>query len=434
MDPHEQAIDVDRNSMLLESQPESTDIAPQESGTIFQKGMLICIGIFVTTFATDQRLAKIPLRSYLKNQLHLDAKTMAAFFAIVGFAWYLKPIAGIIADAIPLFGTRRRHYLLLASFGGAVAWAVMVLLPTSYMMLLYAVLIANVFTVLGSTVIGGILVDLGKEHQATGRLSAYRLGVMNLTVLLGFIVGGRIATMNFSVTALLCAGCLVIMGICVFPLLPEKPQIARSFALSNAWSQSKTILTSGSMWGIVSLTFLFYVAPGFQSLLYYYQQNRLHMSDATIGNVSAVNAAMAILGGLSYAVVCKHWNLRTLLFVGILINAAASLFYLFYTSPISAYYIEAANGFVSTLGLIPLYDVAARATPKGSEALGYSLIMAIGNFGIAMSDIAGTWIAANYHVDFIGMVWMNFLTTAVVLFLIPLLPATLFAIREGQRA
>ncbi len=429
MDPVEQAIDLETVGSVGPVGEE-----PAHSGTIFQKGWLICIGVFVTTFATDQRLAKIPLRSYLKNHLHLDAKVMAAFFAIVGVAWYLKPVAGIVADSFPLFGTRRRHYLLLASFGGAIAWAAMALLPTSYNMLLYAVLIANVFTVLGSTVIGGILVDLGKEHRATGRLSAYRLGVMNLTVLLGFIVGGRIASMSFNVTALLCAGCLAIMGFCVIPLLPEKPEPKRRFALGNAWTQSQTILTSGSMWGIVTLTFLFYVAPGFQSLLYYYQQNKLHMSDAVIGNVSAVNAAMAILGGLSYALVCRKWSLRTLLYVGIFINAAASLFYIFYTSTTAAYYIEAANGFVSTLGLIPLYDVAARATPKGSEALGYSLIMAIGNFGIAVSDIAGTWIASQFHVDFIHMVIINFATTAVVLFLIPFLPSVLFAVREGQKA
>ena len=47
---------------------------------------------------------------------------MATFWAIVTFAWYVKPLAGFICDAYPLFGTRRRGYMLRDSLLAGLFW------------------------------------------------------------------------------------------------------------------------------------------------------------------------------------------------------------------------------------------------------------------------------------------------------------------------
>src|SRR5689334_426323 len=59
-------------------------------------------------------IADLPFRFLLKDRLHLSASQMSGFMALAIFTNYIKPLAGILTDSVPLFGTRRRHYLLFS--------------------------------------------------------------------------------------------------------------------------------------------------------------------------------------------------------------------------------------------------------------------------------------------------------------------------------
>ena len=112
-------------------------------------------------------------------------------------------------------------------------------------------------------------------------------------------------------------------------------------------------------------------------------------------------------------------------------NVASTLFYLGYHSWVSALMIESLAGFVGTLAQLPLFDLAIRATPRGSEAFGYSLMMSVWNIGMSLSDVFGSWLFAHYHLNFMNLVWLNAGTTALALLAIPFLPARIVAARGG---
>src|SRR5579862_91003 len=69
---------------------------------------LISAGLFVTTMGQPGVIGALPFRFLLKNQFHMNAADQANFFAIATFAWYFKPLAGLLVDSFPLFGTPRR--------------------------------------------------------------------------------------------------------------------------------------------------------------------------------------------------------------------------------------------------------------------------------------------------------------------------------------
>jgi MFS family permease len=397
--------------------------------------VLICIGIFVTTIATDKQLAQLPLRSFLKDTLGLAPEQMATFLFITGIAWYLKPLAGILSDAVPLFGTRRRSYLLLSTIFGMASWGAMSVVPLTYHTVLVTMTLANVMAMVASTVIGGLLVDAGRRTNATGRLSAMRMVMMNSAALVAGPVGGFIAAREFRLAPIAGVVLMFALGVVSWKLMREE---RRRHSGREVWSgtvqQLKTIVRSWPLLATVGLTFLHYVAPGFQSLLYYHQKNALRIGDAQIGMIGLVNGLTAVAGALVYGLVCRRFNLRTLLYGGMTLNALSILFYYGYRSLPAAFFIEGAAGFVGMLGLLPLYDLSARATPRGSEALGYSLIMSVGNFAISLSDVSGAYMAKAFHLGFTDMVWINAGTTAAILFFIPLLPHVLVARREGDSA
>ena len=64
-----------------------------------------------------------PLTHYLKEIQGWDAVQIAASLAVLDVPWIMKPLYGMMSDFLPLFGYRRRSYLLLANIGAIAAFA-----------------------------------------------------------------------------------------------------------------------------------------------------------------------------------------------------------------------------------------------------------------------------------------------------------------------
>jgi len=129
-------------------------------------------GILAVQLAQPQVLARIPIQNLLKNELHASRTATSAFFFWIGFPWYFKAFVGIFTDAFPLFGTRRRSYILINTSLGAISWAALLFTPHQYGKLLTVALIVNFFMVITSTVIGGYMVESAQRTAGSGRFSA----------------------------------------------------------------------------------------------------------------------------------------------------------------------------------------------------------------------------------------------------------------------
>ncbi len=399
---------------------------------------LIGAGVFATTLS-QPGVISLPFQNLLKSDLHVSREAMASFFAISTFAWNLKPIAGIFTDSIPLFGSRRKNYLVFSAVLAAALYFAVGVVPRTYLSILVTMVLANCMLVVGSTVVGGLAVEIGQRDKATGRTNSARYFVMNACTLIGGPLGGFLAARAFGVTAF--AGGLIALSVVPFALwLIKEPRIAAAQlsgtapnAQAQGWAnakskfreQFKNILKSKTLWIASGLLFLVYISPGFSTPLYYYQIDTLKLSSQFIGNLAVLSGGFGILGALIYAYLCRKLDLRTLLYISIVISTIGTVCYLFYTSGRNAMFIESENGFLATIAELALMDLAARATPKGSEGLGFALMMSVRNGGQSLSDIFGSWLIDQHHVSFFKLVWLNAGTTALVLAVIPFLPAIL---------
>jgi predicted MFS family arabinose efflux permease len=95
--------------------------------------------------------------------------------------------------------------------------------------------------------------------------------------------------------------------------------------------------------------------------------------------------------------------------------------------------ITALAGVTQTLAMLPVYDLAARGTPPGSEALGYSVMMSVWNLTNSLSDWTGSTLFTRYGLTFHHLVWLNAGTTALVLLAVPFLPSALLRSRDGEK-
>jgi predicted MFS family arabinose efflux permease len=398
--------------------------------------VLVGWGLVVTTLGQMKSLGLLPTQFLLKTDLKLSATEMAGFMSLAILPWSFKPIAGLVADGLPLLGSRRKSYLVLGAGGAGLLWLALGMVPRTFQSLLVTAFLLNVAMVVASTVVGGLLVEGAQTYRATGLLSSLRLLVINVAGIGASFVGGYLATLAFQWTSFVAAAlCLSMMPITL--LLLREPRLPRrtgshASVLWGAWERLVAVLRARSLWIAGGLFFLVQISPGLWTPLFYYQTNTLHFSSEFIGTLGVISGIMGLLGSFVYPVICRHLRLRVLLALAIICTVASNVAYLGYVSARTAMIIEGAAGLGLTLAQLPLFDLAARATPKGSEALAYSLMIAFWNLGLSLSDVLGSWLFDRFGQTFMNLVWVNAGTTAAVLVVIPFLPARLVDRKEGQ--
>lgn len=394
----------------------------------WRASVVIMTGVIATYLAQDRALGRIPVRNMLKNAMQLDRGETATFLFLIGFAWYLKPLFGAVIDAFPLFGSRRRSYMVLGTVLVIAGWTATGLVPHTYLPLLIAMTLTNTAMVLASCATGGLLVETAQASNATGRLAGIRQTVQSICLLISAPASGYLAGFAFGWTALTSA--LVASSLIPVALLLMKETYLPPRPLSALWDQLRVIGKARTMWLASLISFLFYISPGLDTALFYKQQNDLHMTPQMQGWLDFCAYATMIVTSLLYLWLCRKLRLQSLLVLGIGSSAATTLLYVFYDSVPAAFAIGIVNGFGSAMAELAFLDLSARATPKGSESLGYALLLSVRNVALFSTDILGAKLLDNYGWHFNSLVWINSLTSLAAIPLLLLLPMALRRARD----
>jgi len=405
----------------------------EDGNSLTNAAIVIIVGVLATTLAQPQVLARLPLQNLLKNELHVDRAANAAFFFWAGLAWYFKPIAGVLTDAFPVFGSRRKSYILISTVLAVLSWVGLYVTPHHYQDLLWTCIAINTFMVVASTVVGGYMVETAQAASGSGRLTAIRQFVQQVCAIIVGPSAGYLASIAFGWTAAACGGVMfLLVPATVLFLNEQRRRIKSRELLDNAGKQLVKIGRAKTMWAAAGLMALFYVAPGFATAVFYKQQNDLHMSTQAQGFLQLISGVCGVLAAVGYGLLCRRLNLRALLFGSLILGTAANLGYLFYSSVTNAQVIEGLNGFGYTLAELALMDLAVRATPSGSEGLGFSLMMSVRNLALFGTDWFGSMLLETYNVPFSSLVIANSVTTLMTVPLVLLLPAILISKKDAE--
>jgi predicted MFS family arabinose efflux permease len=227
------------------------------------------------------------------------------------------------------------------------------------------------------------------------------------------------------------------------PPLPPRVAHGRWFmeqhlhVIASIWQQIKNVLRPEMLLPAL-LMFFIQAVPTFRSTSFYeYQTKTLHYSDAALGWLGLAGYAVALLSSGVYAWWCRKASLRASLYLAIFVTALSCLPYLFYTAYTPymprAMAIEGVGTFLQYLAYLPLFDLAVRCTPKGSEALGYSLLLSVWNIGLMIGGKTGPmlyerWLNKNMN----DLIWINALVTLAGVVIVFLMPKTLVDKSEGK--
>jgi BT1 family len=407
------------------------------SGGLWRWAVVIGVGIFATTLAQSGTL-DLPLRNLLTSKFEIvqldpcveatgSLHTISQFFGIAAFPWYFKFIVGVFSDSVPLLGTMRRHYVLLSGTAAAILWLLAGQIQYSYLSLLAIITAVETMLVVCSTVTGALLVEVGQRLDAAGRLVAARIFVEGICAVVAGPLAGVLAGVPFQISA-------IVGAIIAFTVVPvafiwlNEPATAKYqvSAIVDVRDELRGILRSRVLWLAAGFIFVASMPQIFPTLLWNYQKCEMRLSDPTIGYLRAAGGAGTVLAAMIYAVIYRWSSLRTLIALGIVGSSFGSLSYVFYYSVPAALVIETANGFLTTLWLLAMMEMAVWVAPQSAEAAAFALLMGAYNLGTAVGDYLFSDLVDWSVLGFSGIAELSAVGTILMIALLRFLPNDLF--------
>ena len=399
--------------------------------------VIIGIGIFATNLAQPSSLNYF-LRRWIETNDSGCGLDMAEFFALGSLPWYFKMLFGLVMDSVPLLGTRRRYYLVFSATCASALW--LALSKSSSPQL--TIIAINTMLVIGSTAVGGLIVEAGQIFKAAGRLVSVRNFVESGCALLAGPLSAKLALLPVSTaTAMVAAISFSIVPIAMIWLREPTPVTYDKGALKNIREKAIILFGSPSAWGVGLFMFLAILPQGIQTPLYCYQEHGLNLSIDKIGNFAAISAAAGLLASPVYALICARLSLGQLLVIGIISAAVSVLVYAFYDPRTSVEFfglngfliaIHIVSGFLSIFSLLALMQLAVWATPTATAATGFAFFMSFLNAGISTGDVLGTTMVQRWSFNFHTLAGVYAIAAASLVCLLILMPRRLFSYRDGE--
>jgi MFS family permease len=367
-----------------------------------------------------------PLTHYLKESLAWTPVQIATSLAVLDVPWIVKPLYGMLSDFLPLFGYRRRSYLLLANAAAIAAflWTTQVLAPAS---IVFALLLTSIAMAISSTVCGALLVENGQKHRASAAFINQQWLWFNVAVMIATAVGGELIEYlspagAFHVAAAIAAIAPVAIVVSCLWLVDEQPARMDITEFRAAMRGFLATFRSRTLWLIAAFLFLYYFSPGFGTPLYFHMTDHLRFSQGTIGLLSSVSAGGWIAGGLIYRYLLHRMAPRALLNLSIAGGALSTLAFLGLVDELSAVVVYFLSGVAGMIANIATLTLAADHCPKRSEGFAFAALMSVINLATPLSDTIGAYL---YQHAFAGrlapLIVVSAAATALVFVLVPLL-------------
>jgi MFS family permease len=350
----------------------------------------------------------------------LSAGQVATFFTFSIIPWLIKPAYGLLSDFVPLFGRRRRSYLLLTSaLAGGAGLAMGLVAPHSYWWLV------GLFTVMGlglaftDVLVDALMVETGRPRGLTGAFQAVQWGAIYTAAVLVGELGGLLAERRSLRAAFVLAALFPLISFCMtLFVVHDPPARADRKAFRQTMAATREALGDRDLWIVAGFIFFWTFSPSFGPALLYYQTDMLRFSQQFIGHLGALSSLAAVAGAFICAPLSRRVPLKRLINASIGAGVAGTLAYLFYRDAWSAVVIDIVFGGVGMITQLVFLDLAAKACPRRVEATFFALLMAVFNAGSQSSQVVG-----GYLYDWLGytaLVLISTAFTAMAWLLVPL--------------
>jgi MFS family permease len=364
-----------------------------------------------------------PITYYLKQVMGWDPVHVSAAFAALDIPWIIKPLWGAISDFVPLFGYRRRTWLVAANLLGVGAFAWVAILGGGTL-LIPALIVTALAMAVSSTLCGALLVETGQKHDGSAAFVNQQWLWFNIAQMIAVLTAGWLIEVlspseALRVSAWIAAAApLAIIG--SVWLIEEEPARIDLASLKVRFTALMAAFRTRNMYLVMGFLFLYYFSPSFGTPLYFLMTDQLHFSQGFISVLTSIGAGGWIVGGLLHRLVLRRLSQPALLRLSILGGTVATLAYLLLFGPVSAVLLSIFGGLTSMIAFVATLSLAADSCPEGAEGFAFAGMMSVLNLAQPIGNTLGS--ALYEHVfdrHLPPLIVVSAIATGLVFFLVP---------------
>jgi MFS family permease len=366
-----------------------------------------------------------PLNYYLKD-IGWTPLQVTAYLAILNFPWIIKPVFGLVSDFIPLFGYRRKSYLIISSICavGAYAWIARLREPSEFALLL---VLTSFAMATASTLCGALLAENGQSFRLSSTFVGQQWLWFYIAIMASSFVGGELVQRLTPLSALQAAATvaaiapIAVILASVF-LLSERKSRANRLEMQLTFHSIVAALRSPKLYLVALFLFLYSFAPGFGTPLYYFMTDELKFSQSYIGILGSIASAGWIAGALVHRYFLSKMSSKSLLYLSIVLGTLAAASFLLLADEVTAAIVNFANGVAMMIATIASLTLAADYCPKRAEGFAFAGLMSIMNLADVFSNNIGAFLYEHVFDSRLGpLIVVSAATTAFAAVLVPLL-------------
>jgi folate/biopterin transporter len=351
-------------------------------------------------------LARLAVSFFLKDDLGLTPAEVAALTGIASLPWVVKPLFGFMSDGLPIFGYRRRPYLILSGLLGTFSWLALATFVNSSLTATLVILLTSLAVAVSDVIVDSLIVERAREESLAqaGSLQSLSWGCSALGGLLtayfsGYLLQHLSSNQVFEITA-------------TFPLIvssvawmiaeekinPDDSQTENSPVkeqIRQLWGAVK----QKPVWLPIAFLFFWQATPTADSAFFFFSTNELGFEPEFLGRVRLVTSFASLIGIFLFQRYLKTVPFRLILGWSTVIAAALGMTTLLLVTHanralgIDDHWFSLGDSLILTvvgqITWMPVLVLSARLCPPGVEATLFAMLMSIWNLSGLLSHEMG---------------------------------------------
>ncbi|NMF66367.1 folate/biopterin family MFS transporter [Brasilonema octagenarum] len=354
-------------------------------------------------------LARLAVSFFLKDELLLTPVQVAALFGVVSLPWILKPLFGFLSDGLPIFGYRRRPYLILSGILGAISWISLATIVHTAIGAAIAIALSSLSVAVSDVIVDSLVVQRvrGESQAQAGSLQslcwvASALGGLITAYLSGILLEYFTTRTIFWITA----SFPLLVSVAAW-LIAESP-VSKDASIDDdsdfvsvrhQLQELRAAVSQKAIWLPAAFIFLWQATPTSESAFFFFATNELHFEPEFLGRVHLVTSIALLVGVWIFQRFLKTVPFRIIFAWTIALSAVLGMTMLVLVTHtnralgIDDHWFSLGDSIILTvmgrIAYMPFLVLAARLCPPGVEATLFALLMSVSNLGGLISHQFG---------------------------------------------
>ncbi|MEH2161394.1 MAG: folate/biopterin family MFS transporter [Nostoc sp.] len=356
-------------------------------------------------------LSRLAVSFFLKDELLLSPVEVSTLLGIVFLPWMIKPVFGFISDGLPIFGYRRRPYLILSGILGTASWASLSTIVNTSWAATLAIALGSLSVAMSDVIVDSLVVERarGESQAKAGSLqslcwSASAIGGLITAYFSGLLLQYFTTRTVFGITALFP---LIVSGVAW--LIAESPvskdkdaedgNHTNPLPIKHQLKQLRQAITQKTIWLPTAFVFIWQATPNAESAFFYFSTNELHFEPEFLGWVNLVTSFASLAGVWIFQRFLKSIPFRVIFAWSTVLSSLLGMTTLLLVTHtnrllgIDDHWFSLGDSLILTvmgkITFMPVMVLAARLCPSGVEATLFALLMSVFNSAGTVSQALG---------------------------------------------